>query len=54
MARKGDFWAKDMAVGGTKKPVRFKEKVESGYQEFWAKRGAGGACKQAAATDAKW
>jgi len=45
MDRKSDFWAKDLEVGGEKKPRSLKTKVEQAYTSFWAKRNqAAAAC----------
>lgn len=38
MQAKGDFWAKDLTVGGRKKPAKFREKIEDAWAKFWAKR----------------
>ena len=38
MQAKGDFWAKDLVVGGRKKPAKFREKIEDAFAKFWAKR----------------
>lgn len=40
MQAKGDFWAKDLTVGGRKKPAKFREKIEDAWAKFWAKRAA--------------
>jgi len=38
MAAKGQWWVKDMVVGGRKKPAHFQTKVEDAFAEFWADR----------------
>ena len=38
MSHKGDFWAKDMVVGGRRKPSGFQQKVEDAFTAFWASR----------------
>jgi hypothetical protein len=40
MQAKGDFWAKDLTVGGRRKPAKFREKIEDAFAAFWAKRAA--------------
>lgn len=45
MDRKNDFWAKDLEVGGERKPRSLKTKVEQAYASFWARRNqAAAAC----------
>lgn len=36
MAEKAQFWDGDMKVGGTRKPPRFRERVEDAFRDFWA------------------
>ena len=36
----GQFWAKDLSVGGTKKPANFEKLVDEGTAAFWAKLNA--------------
>lgn len=36
MAGKGQFWAKDMQVGGRRKPPRFSEQIEEAFAAYWA------------------
>jgi hypothetical protein len=36
MAEKGDFWDKDLQVGGQRKPPRFRATIEDAWAEFWA------------------
>jgi hypothetical protein len=38
MDRKSDFWAKDLDVGGERKPRGLKTKVERAYILFWSRR----------------
>ncbi len=37
MARSGAWWAKDLKVGGMRKPPKFAESIEEGFTQFWAK-----------------
>jgi hypothetical protein len=32
----GEFWDKDITVGGTRKPANFRAKIEDAFAEFWA------------------
>lgn len=36
MEEKGQWWVKDMVVGGRRKPANFQAKVEEAFAEFWA------------------
>lgn len=36
MEDKGQWWVKDMVVGGKRKPPNFQTKVEEAFAEFWA------------------
>jgi hypothetical protein len=36
MADKGDFWDRDLQVGGQRKPPRFRATIEDAWAEFWA------------------
>ena len=45
MDRKGDFWAKDLELGGEKKPRSLKTKVEAAYTGFWTRRNEAVAAK---------
>lgn len=36
MADHGEFWDKDMKVGGQNKPRNFRAAIEDGFAEFWA------------------
>jgi hypothetical protein len=31
----GQFWAKDLKVGGTRKPANFEQHVENAFEKFW-------------------
>ena len=35
MAEKGEFWDKDLKVGGQRKPANFREKIEEAFLDFW-------------------
>ena len=35
MAEKGEFWDKDLRVGGQRKPANFREKIEEAFLDFW-------------------
>lgn len=36
MARHGDFWDKELKVGGERKPPNFRIKIEEAFADFWA------------------